>query len=273
MSAEEARGEIKYPCYEEVGGERLMKNANRLAVCVILVAVLAGATFVVAVGTSQKLRPVGRIRVSLEGTARWNGFVQVHDGSFSAELFADGTHSASVIVSPLNIYLRTLRASDVVFWAYYYSTIEVYPMIDFVLDNGRRMEGSAFSAKSSTTPVSGTVTCEDGSSATPSQTCLGYPTADIWIKMKAQDAWYSSYAGIDTAIPTEFGIDTPKTIAQWAALPGFGDARIVQMMIAYRAPSSPSIVDIEVYIDDITIRGMLIRVEPESTADVPSGIP
>ena len=255
-----------------------MKNTTKAIVGVILIAVLtASTTLVVAIDyyNSQRLRPVGRVRVSLEGNARWNGFVQVHDGSFSAELFTDADNSAAVIVSPLSIPLAGLRASDITFWAYHYSTTNVYPMIDFILDNGRRMEGSAFDAKASTEPVSGTVYCEDGSGANPPQTCLGFPTADIWIRMKAKDAFYSSYAAgtptPDPLIPASFGINTPKTIAQWAAQ--FPGAKIVQMMIAYRAPSSPSpIVDIEVYIDDITIRGRLIPVEPESTADVPSGI-
>jgi hypothetical protein len=258
-----------------------MKNMNRLIVGAVLVVVLASSTMlVVAINyyNSQRLRPVGRIRISLEGKARWNGFVQVHDGSFSAELYADATHSGAVIVSPINMPLKNLKASDITFWAYFYSTTQVYPMIDFILDNGRRMEGSAFNATSSTTPVSGTVQyCEDGSSASPAQTCLNFPTADIWIQMKARDAWYSSYALTDPLIPDEYDIGAASggdhTIAQWAALPGFGDAKIVQMEIAYRAPSSPSpITNIEVYIDDITIRGLVIRVEPETTGDVPSGI-
>jgi hypothetical protein len=250
----------------------MMKNTSKAIVGVILVAVLAASTALIVVATGAVLRPVGRVRVSLEGTAKWNGFVQVHDGSFSAELFTDASNTAKVHVSPLSIPLAGLRASDITFWAYHYSTTNVYPMIDFILDNGRRMEGSAFDAKASTEPVSGTVSCEDGSGATPAQACLGYPTADIWIRMKAKDAFYSEKAGTDPLIPSSFGISTPKTIAQWATQ--FPGAKIVQMEIAYRAPSSPSpIVDIEVYIDDINIRGRLIPVEPESTADVPSGIP
>jgi hypothetical protein len=254
----------------------MMKNTSKAIVGLILIAVLtASTTLVVAIEyyNSQRLRPVGRVRVSLEGTARWNGFVQVHDGSFSAELFTDASNTAKVHVSPLSIPLAGLRASDITFWAYHYSTTNVYPMIDFILDNGRRMEGSAFDAKASSEPVSGTapVYCEDGTGATPGQTCLGFPTADIWIRMKAKDAFYSSYAGIDPSIPATFGINTPKTIALWAIQ--FPGAKIVQMEIAYRAPSSPSIVNIEVYIDDINIRGRLIPVEPESTSDVPSGIP
>jgi hypothetical protein len=256
-----------------------MKNMNRLMVGAVLVVVLvASTTLAVAINlyNSQRLRPVGRIRISLEGAARWNGFVQVHDGSFSAELYADATHSGAVIVSPLNMPLKNLKASDITFWAYYYSTTNVYPQIDFILDNGRRMEGSAFNATSSTTPVSGTVYCEDGSGATPTQTCLNFPTADIWIQMKARDAWYSSYAGIDPLIPAAYGIGGvhggDHTIAEWAALPGFENAKIVQMMIAYRAPvAGPNV--IEVYIDDITLRGLVIHVEPETTGDAAPGIP
>jgi hypothetical protein len=88
--------------------------------------------------------------------------------------------------------------------------------------------------------------------------------------MRALDAFYSRYAGNDPALA---GFGNDHTIAQWAAIPAggsgstawaaFSSAKIVQIVISFDEPPSGWTGGFRgLYLDDVTIKGTLIKVEP-----------
>jgi len=209
------------------------------------------------------LRPVGRVRVSLEdyswsgsGTARatWNPFIQVYDGSFSAELntgtTGPSTDFAAVVISPLNVPLSTLKtlgAGGIRFWVYFYdcpSTTQQL-VVDLVLDNGRVMEGY-----DSQTILGGAPPCES---------TLGFPGSEFWVQMKPTDQWYSSFAGTDPLIPASWTIANPQTLAAWWGT--FPTARIIQLRIAFWSDGTGNK---QAFIDNVIFCGRPIPIEPEN---------
>lgn len=239
----------------------MMKKKAVWATVLILTVVSAFA--VVAYADPLVLRPVGRIRVSLEDyslsgstTARatWNPFIQVFDGSFSAELNTGtlaGVDFAAVIISPLNIPLSTLKTlgpGGITFWAYFYNcpTSNQQLIVEFVLDNGRVISGYA-----SEPVVAGAIQCESG---------LGYPSSELWRQMKPTNQWYSSFAGPDPLIPDTWDINNPQNLAAWWGLPGFASARIIQLRISFWSDGGNR----QVFIDNVIFVGRPIPLEPES---------
>jgi hypothetical protein len=240
----------------------------------VLILTVVSAFALVAYADPLVLRPVGRIRVSLEGSkgsgngsfkATWNPFVQVWDGSFSAELGftsdpAGGDEFAAVIISPLSIPLSTLKtlgAGGITFWVYHYDNVNMHPIVDMILDNGRWMEGV------------GSVTVAAGATIN-SETGQGYPSADWWIQMKPVDGWFSSFAAADPAIPDGWNsAGAAATLAQWSTQ--FPTARIVQLRISYgfcgmfaAAVCNPVASDAGlVYLDTVVFVGRAIPIEPE----------
>lgn len=244
---------------------------------VLILTVVSAFALVAYADPAQMLRPVGRIRVSLEdnsysgtipaGRATWNPFIQVWDGSFSAELNF-GPHDddfGAVVISPLNIPLSTLKTlgtGGITFWAYFYDLKKMTPIVDMVLDNGRVMEGV------SSVPVTGTVDCESGTG------CKQYPTSDLWIQMKPYNGWTSSYSGVaGSGIPAGWGLTNAKTLLDWYTL--FPTARVVQLRISYGFcgkfggaglygnQCNPGDTG-QVFIDNVIFVGRPIPLEPES---------
>ncbi len=236
-----------------------MKNKikSKVWIGVFLIFLLVPVS-VIAVSALQKLSPSGRARVALTadggGTATWNPEgPAVFDGSFSARLDSTAeAGGAGVMIGPERIRLSTLDVDDINFWMYAFScasSAPYAPYVDFVLDNGRTMEGT------SSTPanIGETVT---------SEVDQGYPSANLWIQMSPVDAWYSSYAVPDPLIPDTFALATPKTLADWQAL--FPDAKIIQVKIQY-GYGNPN-ADCTVFVDNARIRNRLIKIEPETFA-------
>lgn len=241
-----------------------MKNKikSKVWIGVFLVFLLVPVS-VIAVSALQKLNPSGRERVALTadggGTATWNPEgPAVFDGSFSARLdtadVADGEGNAGgagIMIGPTRIHLSALDVDDVRFWMYAYSCADRTPYVDFVLDNGRTMEGI------SSVPVNVGETVE-------SEVDQGYPSANLWIQMMPSDAWYSSFAVPDPLIPDTFAPETPKTLADWQAL--FPDARVIQVKIQYGYGNQGADADCTVFVDKVHVRSRLIKIEPETFA-------
>jgi len=237
----------------------------------LLILTVVSAFALVAYADPLVLRPVGRVRVSLEdyswsgsGLARatWNPWIQVYDGSFSAELNTGtmaGTDFAAVVISPLNVPLSTLKtlgAGGIRFWVYFYdcpSTTQQL-VVELVLDNGRVMEGY-----DSTPVLGGGIACE---SAAPS-----YPRADLWTQMKPTDQWYSSFAGTDPLIPGTWTIANPQTIATWWGT--FSSARIIQMRISFWSTASTNY---QAFVDNVIFCGRPIPIEPENVGLPPHAV-
>jgi len=240
------------------------------ATALILIALSAFA--IVAYADTLRLTPRGRIRVSLEdnsaatsggGRATWNPFIQVFDGSFSAELNTGtvaGTAFAAVVISPFNIALTTLKtvgAGGIRFWVYFYDTPSSNQqlVVDLVLDNGRVMEGYG-----SEPVVAGPILSESD---------LGYPTSEIWRLMKPVDKFYSSFATSDPLIDDSWTIGNPQTIATWQADPDFATAKVIQLRIAFFSDGTNK----QAFIDNVTFIGITVLIEPESIGLPPHAVP
>jgi hypothetical protein len=250
---------------------------------VALVAVLVTAGLVVAVNPiilgPSKVNPRGPVRIALEGDgARWNSFVQIFDGSFSAQLTASGTGDASKVdLSPLNIPLARLTEAGITFWAYFEHTNDFVPRVDFVLDNGRRLEGYRNTAPSALLPADKApgdygIGCE--STDNGDGDCQGYASSDLWTLMAVtpcpvagtECGFYSSVAVADPLIDDDWilaGAEGPQNIAAWVADPDFASAKVVQMRIAYGDDNGAADT---MYVDDVRIGGRFIKIEPESAS-------
>lgn len=223
---------------------------------------LLGTVATGALTVEDKLQPGSKTRFALEASsgaeARWNSFVQVYRGTFSPQLTGSDGDTGKINIGPLNLPLSGLSESGITFWAYFETNDGSVPRVDFVLDNGRRMEGYR-----NTSPVTGT------KAEIVDEADLGYTAVSLWTQMKVQDCpfagsecgFYSSNAGVDPLLPASFGISTPKNLAEWSAQ--FPGARIVQMRIAYGddAPAVPG-VDDTIYIDSLKMRGRTYDLEP-----------
>ena len=240
-----------------------MKNKikSKVWIGIFLISLLIPVS-VIAVSALQKLTPSGRDRVALTadggGTATWNPEgPAVFDGSFSARLDTadeaeDGSAGgAGIMIGPTNIRLSALDVDDVKFWMYAFSCADTTPYVDFVLDNGVTMEGTL------SVPVNG------GETVT-SEVDQGYPSANLWIQMQPVDGWYSSYAGVNPAIPADFAPATPKALADWQA--EFPNAKIIQVKIQYGYGNQGADEDCTVFVDKVRVRNRLIKIEPETFA-------
>jgi hypothetical protein len=232
----------------------------------------SGGTTYTTTTTTFTLAPKGSIRVSLrsmgEGAALWwPKEPQVYDGSFSVLLYTGPLSSPSdasggaIYIGPLSIPLGSFSSSSppsssfpaskwITFWTYHYNDAGAQPYVNIVLDNGRTMEGFG-----STTVVSG--------ATIHSQTGQGYPSADLWIQMKPTDAWYTSYTS-DPLLISKHLVNCGSgncTMATWQA--AFPTAKVVQIQIFYGVWTNVNQV---IFIDDVSIRGMAIAIEPEEIA-------
>jgi hypothetical protein len=239
------------------------KAAMATLLILTVVSTLALSTYA-TYPTPPRLTPRGRIRVSLLpvglGVAKWFPG-ELYDGSFSAKLGtgdAPGDDGGLVMIGPLSWPLSYFVESQITFWAYHLTSTTLKAYVNLVLDNDRVIGGTT------SVPVSGTVTCESGSG------CLGYTGSEIWIKMKPADgaSWYTNVpadpvivaAGVSGCI-----LSAPCTLSTWKA--AFPTARVIQVQIDYGFwPGNP---DNFIYIDNVSLLGMTVLVEPEVIAATP----
>jgi hypothetical protein len=234
----------------------------------ILVLTAVSATVTAYAGVTFFLTPRGRVRVALrsfgDGYARWEpNAPRVFDGSFSVRLNSGtnsgGADGGGIYIGPLSIPLRSLTAARITYWVYHMSTAgatpdQNSPYVNLVLDNGLTLEGVE------STPSTGFIY----------QGTQGFPSADIWVQMSPQDKWYSSFAvplGDPPPIETRLkgtavancDIHTPCPLATWLSV--FTTARVIQVQIFFGKWTE---VGQSVCVDQVTILGMLVQIEPET---------
>jgi hypothetical protein len=181
----------------------------------------------------------------------------VYDGSFSVQLNT-GTAGGGgeILIGPLAYplkYFQDTGVRKIAFWTYHRSAYDptAQPYINIVLDNGRIMEGLT----STTVQTGATILSE----------ARGYPGADIWIQMMPYGGWYTSFpadqvhvdAGTNVCILT-----STCTMAFWQT--AFPTARVIQIEIVYG--SWPAGSDQFINIDNVSLVGMAVQIEPEVIA-------
>jgi hypothetical protein len=137
-------------------------------------------------------------------------------------------------------------AARITYWAYAYNS-GAGAYINIVLDNGRTMEGIG------STSVSG--------AATTNEVAQGYPSADLWVQMKPLDKWYTDYGSVDSVLSPVASCTSgsPCTMAFWQH--AFPTAKVIQIQIIYGIWSSTGQI---IYIDDVSILGVVVPIEPET---------
>lgn len=227
----------------------------------LIMFIVISFSVVLATSSLTVLKPAGKTRVALTadggGSATWNPEAPaVYTGSFSARLdtgedpdedgFAGG---AGIMVGPESIRFSTFNSSTITFWMYAYSCADRTPYVDFVLDNGRTLEGTL------SVPVNpaDTVTSEIGQT---------YPSANLWVQMQPADGWYSSFALNDPLIPNSFA--SPQPLSAWQAT--FPGARVIQVKIQYGYGNQGPDAECIVFVDNARIKSRVIHIEPETFA-------
>lgn len=241
-----------------------MKKKALWAAVLILTAISAIAVTAYAGSAVSVIAPRGRIRVALrsigDGTATWHALApRVYDGSFSAQL--QGTANAGggeILIGPMSMplsYFQDTGVRKIAFWTYHRGDLPIdptaQPYIDIVLDNGRVMEGLT----STTVQTGATILSE----------ARGYPGADIWIQMMPYGGWYTSFPTdpVHVAAGTNVCILTSTcTMAFWQK--AFPTAKVIQIEIVYGGWTLTT--DQYINIDDVSLGGMIVLVEPEVIA-------
>jgi hypothetical protein len=253
-----------------------------IALILVLTMVFATVSAYAAVdSTVPTISPRGPVRVALRsygaGSATWYATAPlVYDGSFSARLSTGASPTDSdgggIMIGPLSVPLSSFSkgstGSWITFWAFHISDAGGYdqlhqPYIDIVLDNGRVMEGV------SSTPVSVPTTSVNSFSN------QGYPSADLWVQMKPTDQWYTSFpsdpvlAKVKSCTLTNLETYhwTNCTMANWTSK-AFPTAKVIQVEILYGQWSGLSGA-MSICIDDASIHGIPVPIEPEVVAATP----
>lgn len=240
-----------------------MKKKALLA-AVFIITVVSATVFGVYAGLPPfLLHPTGRIRVALRsyggGTATWFPTEpRVYDGSFSARLSTGGAagDGGAIMIGPMGLPLSTFTDSRITFWAYHYNDAGGYdqthqPYINLVLDNGRVVEGLT------SRPVSPTATVK-------SEQTQGFPSADLWIQMKPDGGWYTSFPADPVHVAAGTSICTLTSACKltfWQS--SFPAARVIQIEIVYGLWDTSGQV---IYIDNVSLLGMPVPIEPETIA-------
>ncbi|MFO1532091.1 MAG: hypothetical protein ABR562_00085 [Thermoplasmatota archaeon] len=252
-----------------------MNPSSKFAAAVAIALLVGVGVTTAALNAATKTPSSGPVRITLEGSAppRWNSFVQVFDGSFSAELDQNQADQTSkVTISPVNIPLKNLHEAQITFWTYFQTDHETgghlwVPHVELVLDNGRWLTGDQ-----NTSPVGA---AKAALTAIHSEDGQGYPSANLWTQMAVQACglgdgqcgFYSDYAGADPLVNPAWNINQPHNLADWAADPDFAGAKVVQVRIAYGGdPSAACNGGCTAYIDNASIGGRLVKIEPETAS-------